>query len=369
MTPPANRTIAFFVTPHGYGHASRASAVMNALGVRVPGLTIEIFTRVPLWFFNMSLRVNFHYHDVLTDIGLVQANSMVEDLPETIHKLEAFLPFRPALVEDLAAQVHVAGCEMVICDIAPLGIAVAREAGLPSVLVENFTWDWIYSGYRTEEPRFAPYIDYLHGIFAAADTHVRTTPVCSEELPASLTTNPVWREPRSTRAETRARLGVPPQAPMVLVTMGGIVTEFPYLERLQKSAEVRFLIPGGSDRYEQRGSLVLIPHHSDLYHPDLVQACDAVIGKLGYSTLAEAYSHGLPFGFVPRKRFRESLEMGKYAREVMGALELGEEQFASGAWLACVPDLLAQPRREPQKPNGADQVAAYLLQPGSNHLA
>ncbi|HEX9018258.1 MAG TPA: hypothetical protein VF806_03685, partial [Anaerolineaceae bacterium] len=85
--------------------------------------------------------------------------------------------------------------------------------------------------------------------------------------------------------------------------------------------------------------------------------------------LCEFRIDGIVHRFVPRKRFRESLEMGKYAREVMGALELGEEQFASGAWLACVPDLLAQPRREPQKPNGADQVAAYLLQPGSNHLA
>ncbi len=69
---------------------------------------------------------------------------------------------------------------------------------------------------------------------------------------------------------------------MVMITMGGIVTEYPFLDRLENSSDVRFLIPGGSEHYEQRGSLVLIPHHSDFYHPDLVEASNAVIGKLGY---------------------------------------------------------------------------------------
>ena len=76
-------------------------------------------------------QTRFHYHEVLTDIGLVQTTSMEEDLPETIRQLDALLPFRPALVEDLARQVRELGCEMVLCDIAPLGIAVAKEAGLP----------------------------------------------------------------------------------------------------------------------------------------------------------------------------------------------------------------------------------------------
>ncbi len=95
----------------------------------------------------MSLGAGFHYHEVLTDIGLVQTTSMEENLPETIRQLEGLLPYRPALVRALAQQVREAACEMVLCDVAPLGIAVAREAGLPSVLEENFTWDWIYEGY------------------------------------------------------------------------------------------------------------------------------------------------------------------------------------------------------------------------------
>lgn len=360
MTDTTTQRIAFFITPHGYGHASRAAAVMNAIREHQPRTEFEIFTRVPAWFFEMSLGGGFRYHDLLTDIGLVQANSMVEDLPETIRRLEQMLPFDPDWVKDLAGQVRAAGCRMVVCDIAPLGIAVAREAGLPSVLVENFTWDWIYEGYLHQEPRFLPYIEILRGLFAAADLHIRTEPACVDHPPADLLTGVVSRKPRTPRAETRARLGVPADTPLVMITMGGIVTAYPFLDRLEQAENTHFLIPGGSDRHERRGSMVLIPHHSDFYHPDLVETSDVVIGKLGYSTLAEAYSAGLPFAYVPRERFRESEPMGRYARQVMGAVELSEERFFSGAWLNLLPGLLERPRRRPKEKNGADQIAEYL---------
>ena len=334
---------------------------MNSIREQLPSVCFEIFTRVPLWFFNKSLGAGFHYHEVLTDIGLVQTSSMEENLPETIHQLEGLLPYRPALVRALAQQVREAACEMVLCDVAPLGIAVAREAGLPSVLEENFTWDWIYEGYLTSEPRFAPFIAYLHEAFASAGTHIQTEPACAYSPDADLLSNVVSRKPRTSPGITRERLGVPQDAPMVMITMGGIVTQYPFLDRLENSSNVRFLIPGGSEHYEQRGSLVLIPHHSDFYHPDLVEASNAVIGKLGYSTLAEAYAAGLPFAYVPRERFRESPPMAKFAREAMGAVELAEERFFSGAWLDLLPELLARPHQKPTGPNGADQIAEFVI--------
>lgn len=356
-----NRRFATFITPHGYGHASRITAVMNAVREAAPGTCFEIFTRVPVWFFNMSLQDGFHYHDVLTDVGLAQATSMEEDLPETVRRLEALLPYRPELVRDLARKVTDAGCEAVLCDVAPLGIAVAREAGLPSVLVENFTWDWIYEGYVDEEPRLAPYITLLRDLFASADHHIRTEPACTDTPPADFTSNVVSRKPRSIREETRRRLGVDSGAKLVMISMGGILTQYPFLPRLESAEDVQFLVPGGSEHYERRGSLVVIPHHSDLYHPDLVFASDAIVGKLGYSTLAEAYAAGIPYAYIPRARFPESPPMGKYAREKLGAVEVAESEFFSGAWIDRVPELLAQPHRTPEGPNGADQIAAYVL--------
>jgi hypothetical protein len=146
-----------------------------------------------------------------------------------------------------------------------------------------------------------------------------------------------------------------------MVTTGGIVTHYPFLNWLESAQEMRFLIPGGSDRYEQRGSLVLIPHHSDIYHPDMVEASNVIVGKLGYSTLAETYAAGQPFAYVPRERFRESPPLARFVQQAMRSVEMSEEQFFSGAWLDLLPGLLSYPRRPPGTPNGADQVAEFLL--------
>ena len=36
----------------------------------------------------------------------------------------------------------------------------------------------------------------------------------------------------------------------MMITMGGILTQYPFLHRLESAKDLRFLIPGGSDRYE-----------------------------------------------------------------------------------------------------------------------
>ena len=145
-------SLAVFVTPHGFGHAARACAVIEALSARRP-VAAHVFTTAAEWFFADSLRVPWTYHAVRTDIGLVQRDALDEDPAATARELDRFLPFDAALVDRLAAELRVLGCAAVLCDIAPLGIAVARAAGLPVALVENFTWDWICLLYTSPSPR------------------------------------------------------------------------------------------------------------------------------------------------------------------------------------------------------------------------
>ncbi len=353
------KVIAFFVTPHGFGHAGRAAAVMAALHEIDPSLRLEIFTKVPEWFFQESLAGPFAYHSCLTDIGLVQQTALREDLPATLRRLDQFLPFDRAQVSALAEQVNRAGCELIVCDIAPLGIAVGRTAGLPSVLVENFTWDWIYEGYAREESPMRRHVAYLRNVFESADYHIQTEPV-SVYRPANLLTPPVSRAARKPAREVREKLRIPGDAQAVLITMGGIASEHSFLTRLREQSRVYFVIPGSSQSVQIEGHLVLLPHHSHFFHPDLINACDAVIGKLGYSTVAEVYDAGVPFGYIPRARFRESETLAAFAQARMNGLEIPEAQFHNGAWLPALPDLLACPHIQRSEPNGAAPVASFI---------
>lgn len=356
-----NFSIATFVTPHGYGHAARASAIMEALTQAASGkVEFHIYTTVPRWFFRDSLSGTFHYHPLHTDIGLVQKTPLQVDLRETIERLDGFLPLDVNTVEALARQVSRAGCGMVVCDIAPLGIQVARAAGIPSVLVENFTWDWIYGAYERREPRMGPHIRYLRGLFRAADFHIQTEPVCHRR-PVDLVTRPVSRKVRMPAQEVRRRLGLPEKARVVLITMGGIASGLPFLERLRAWEDIRFIIPGDARTIRHQDNLVLLPHHSQYFHPDLLASSDAVVGKVGYGTLAETYRAGIPFGYIVRQGFRESGKLASFVREHMAGLPIREAEFQKGAWLSCLPQLLSLPRIRRRDPNGADQVARFLL--------
>jgi UDP:flavonoid glycosyltransferase YjiC (YdhE family) len=358
---PEKYAIAFFISPHGYGHAARAAGVMEALYQLNPAVRFEIFTLVPEWFFDVSLSAGFGYHAVLTDIGLVQKGPLKADLPETVRQLDHFLPWDPAMIRDLANLVKRLKCGLVISDIAPMGIAVARDAGIPSLLLENFTWDWIYQGYVEDDGKIGKHIDHLKQVFEAADYHIQTEPVCQRRS-ADLTTHPVSRKIKTPAHEIRGKLGIPEDSKAVLITMGGIQEPYPFIDRLTSKRDIHFVIPGASDQVQIHGNLALLPHHSHYFHPDLVNAADTVIGKVGYSTVAELYYAGVPFGYVARSRFLESHTLVSFIEKQMKGLPIAEDEFHDGSWLSHLPDLLALPRIERRSPLGAEQAARFIHQ-------
>jgi hypothetical protein len=353
--------MACFISPHGFGHAARAAGIMAAIEDIAPTVQFDIFTQVPRWFFEDSLSRPFGYHDVLTDIGLVQQTSLMADLPATLQRLQTFFPLDRTLVTNLARTVRTLGCGLVLCDIAPLGIAVAKEAGTPAVLVENFTWDWIYAAYTAYDAQMQFYIRYLQDLFGAADYHIQTAPVCVDRH-ADLVTQPVSRKPTTDPVHTRQRLGLSGEAQVVIITMGGIPMQYAFMQQLAAHQTVTFIIPGAAKSIQRHGNVVLLPHRTSIFHPDLVNACDAVIGKVGYSTLAEVYHAGLPFGYVTRQDFRESPLLTAYIERHMHGVAITPAQFEDGSWLSRLPQLLALPRLTRQGPNGADQAARFLCQ-------
>lgn len=359
---PNSRSIAFFISPHGFGHAARSAAILQVLNAMTPELEIHIFTRVPRWFFDTSLSFPFHYHDCLSDIGLVQSNPLDEDLQATIQKLSTFIPFHPEGLREIAEYLQKINCQVVVCDISPFGIAAAQSAGIPSVLVENFTWDWIYSGYLEQVPEFSSYIAEFQKVFRCADAHIQTQPVSVPDPRANLITNPVARPPRVSKVEIRRQLHIPMEARLVLLTMGGFELKYDFLGSAAVDQNIWFVIPGGAPEMTIAGNLVLIPHHSNFYHPDLVHASDAVVSKAGYSTISEVFYAGIPFGYVSRDNFRESPVLSQFIQKEMKGLEIDGPTFQSGNWVKRMPELLQLGQMERKTPMGADQAARFLFE-------
>ncbi|MFA5836350.1 MAG: hypothetical protein WC837_05285 [Bellilinea sp.] len=351
----------YFITAHGFGHAARASAVMQALQARLPNVHFDLFTQVPEWFFRDSVSAGFTYHNFASDVGLVQTSPFSEDLPATLAKLTHAKTTAHRQILQAAKILTERQCRLVVCDIAPVGIQAAHAAGLPAVLVENFTWDFIYAGYTDLEPGFIPFIQDFEQVFSQADLHIQAVPAVQTNS-AAQQVQPVARRPVHQRADTRERLGVAPDEQVILVTVGGIEEKFSSLTELKKYAHCRFVLPGTSNQLLREDNLILLPHRSNFYHPDLVQASNAVIAKLGYSTVAEVYQAGLPFAYIPREKFPETPPLAEFAQCTMGAFELNYSDFSSGNWGNLPEQLLQTPKIQCDGINGADEIADLLLE-------
>lgn len=360
------KNIAYFVTPHGFGHATRAAAVMEAILSIDPETQFHVFSTVPTWLFQETLDREIGFQEILVDIGLAQKNSLEEDLDQTIQRLDKLLPYSTSLIDDLANQLTRQSCQLVICDIAPLGIAVAQAANIPSLLIENFTWDWIYEGYLESlnqqlQPKLNSHSGYLKKWFSQADYHVQTSPICNPSRSAHLKTHPISRKRKSETAEIRDRMKIPADAKLVLITMGGIPWDFDFLTQLECPPDTLFLIPGGSDQIIRQNNLLTLPHQSGYYHPDLINAADAVIGKVGYSTIAEVYQAGVPFGYISRPQFKESKYLVQFIQQQMQGVPIKEELLAAGNLQIELQKLLQLPQINRHKTNGADEVARYIV--------
>lgn len=364
MRPPPR--IAWFVTPHGFGHAARTAAIVEALGRRLPECGIDLWTSVPDWFFAESLTVPFRRRELACDVGLIQKSPVEEDLPASLAALERFWDAAERFrVREVAAAVSASGASCVVADIAPFGLDVARAAGLPSVLIENFTWDWIYEPLAAAEPRFAFWAEKLRGKLAQADLHLQLEPSCrpladaAAVLPAP-PIPPVARPPRRSRAEIAERLGIPAGDGLVLVSFGGVEHRLANLAPLARHAGTTFVVPGGSPVERWEGNLRLLPHHSPVHHPDLVAAADVVVGKLGYSTVAEAVAARSRMLFVPRPGFRESAVLEEFVLRRLPAEVLTLAELESGAWVDRVPGVLARPRPAGEALRGAEVAAGRI---------
>jgi UDP:flavonoid glycosyltransferase YjiC (YdhE family) len=354
--------VAYFITPHGFGHAARACAVMEALHRAKTGLFFEVFTTIPEWFFRESLDCNIAYHPFVSDVGLIQKNSMQEDISGTLQHLNNFYPFSHEAIEYSCRILKKRNVKTVLCDISPIAINIADECNLPSVLIENFTWDWIYEGYSSNKIQFNQYIDGFKKIYSQANFHIQTIPVCTPDNAVDLKCAPVSRAPREKRELVREKLGLNNHQALALVTMGGIPGEYSFARELTRFPQYQFIIPGASKNISRQGNVILLPHHSNFYHPDLVNASDLVIGKVGYSTLAETYHANIPFIFLSRKSFRESACLANFVHQEMVSMEITEGQFQSIQWIGAIPDLMGKTKRTRSGQNGANQIAKFLLE-------
>lgn len=355
--------LAWFVTHHGFGHAARTAAILEELARRDRGLEVTFWSEVPEWFWRESLPARLvRLRPCPADLGTIQRTPFEEDPAATLEALETWWsrrvePFRAEWVEELRKS----RSDAVVCDIAPLGLELGRAAGLPTVLVENFTWDWIYEGLEERAPGLGRWIERFRLAFEMAQDRLALEPHCGA-APGAFRIPPVARPVRVPKEAIRERLGVSRGQPLVVVSFGGFPWAPTVTRRDPPAGAGVVVVVGAAERESWQGRWRLLPHRCPVPHPDLIHASDLWVGKPGYSTVVEVARAGSRALLLPRPGFREAEPLAKWLAGSVPVGSLDPEELRSGTWLERVASWLEQPRGVPREAPGASEAARVLYE-------
>lgn len=341
--------IVFYISGHGFGHAARDIELINAMAVAEPDVRFIVRTTAPSWLFERA-RASLEVQPLETDTGLVQIDSLRFDEQQTF--LHA-LAFHRTFEQRAGAEAQVLknlGADLVIGDIPPLAFAAADRAGVKSVALGNFTWDWIYRSYPAFEELGPALIPAIRAAYGTATRALRLPFHGGFEPMAAVTSDIPLIARRSHRyaAETRRLLGVPAGRPLVLASFGAYGAPLPH-DAIRATAQFTLL------------SVEQLPPHG-LEYQDLVAAADVVVSKPGYGIVSECIANDTALLYTSRGHFIEYDVFVAEMPRVVRCRFISQENLLAGRWTDAISSLLAQPDPpERARVDGAEVAAAEVL--------
>jgi len=361
-------TVVFYISGHGFGHASREVEIINALGRAAPDARIVIRSAVSPSLLERTIQVPYELRPGACDSGIVQTTSVAHDDDATIAAAVAFYSTYDERVEAEARHLAEESIDVIVGDIPPIAFDVAGRLGVPSVAIANFTWDWIYethAGLIDRAPWILPRIRQAYrradlalelpfaggfGVF----TNVRRIPL-------------VARRPTRGREDTRRFFGVPLDRPAALLSFGGY--GMPSLD--VRTIDSRDWTLVATDRVLPDGARTRASNvvHIDerkflgagFRYEDLVSAVDVVVTKPGFGIVSECIACGTAMLYTSRGAFREYDVFVRDMPRVLRCRFISQDDLFAGRWRGALDDLLRQPPPpETMATDGADIAAAQI---------
>ena len=371
--------IGFYISGHGFGHASRDIEVLNALGRLAPDLPVAVRTSAPKWLFDLTLTRPVDFTSRECDTGIVQIDSLSLDEAATVQRASAFHERLDAIAASEAEWLRSIGARLVVGDIPPLACAAGHAAGLPIVALGNFTWDWIYDGYR-DWLTGSDLVKRLGDAYALADTALRLPMHGGFETMRHVVDLPfVARQSMRTQADTRARLGLPLDRPLVLLSFGGYGLQRIDLGAVSDLAGYTIVVtadvtanrranevPSDASGASFPANVQLVDEHAlyrdGLRYEDLVAAVDVVMTKPGYGIIAECVANDTAIVYTSRGHFVEYDVLVREMPRWLRSRFISNEDLLAGRWQAVLDETLAQPAPpETIGVDGAERAARLIL--------
>lgn len=362
-------TVVFYISGHGFGHATRQIEVINRLFETRPDLRVVVRTSVEKSLFDRSARAPIDLQPVETDSGAAQIDSLRLDEEQTAYRAQRFYRDFDARVATEVTVLRRLKASIVVGDVPPLAFEAACQADVPALAVANFTWDWIYRSYSDFE-RVAPgVIQLIAGTYAKTPRALRLPLHGGFESMAAVTRDIpfIARRSRYSRSEARERAGLHASHLIVLASFGGHSAALPY-DEIARRHDFTLVVtdhecPDGntSSEHLKRFNLHRLSERA-LGYEDLVSASDIVVTKPGYGIVSECVANETALLYTSRGRFPEYEVIVEAIPRILRCRYISQEDLMAGNWSGPIDALLRQgPPTECPPTNGAEVTVSEIL--------
>jgi len=332
------------ITNHGFGHATRATAVAATVKQLAPTVEIILATTAPRWLLESYFDQPFTLRETALDVGVLQRDSLQMDKAATLEALKTLQQRQAELTEREAAFLKAEGVDLVLGDIPPLVAIAAQRAQVPCWMMSNFGWDFIYRDWGGE---FVPIADWIADCFRQCDRLFRLPwhePMSA--FPAITDVGLTGGNPQQDLAALRSRFQLTaPVEKTVLLTFGGLgLAQIPYAD-LSTFPDWQFIT---FDRQAPDLPNLCQIRDRTLRPVDFMPLCGRVVSKPGFSTFAEACRLTVPVVTVTREDFAEGKILVAGLQDCNAHQILTLQALMEGQW-----DFL---RQDPTPPRTADRL-------------
>ncbi|KAI8560968.1 hypothetical protein RHMOL_Rhmol04G0297800 [Rhododendron molle] len=329
---------AYYVTGHGFGHATRVVEVVRHL--IYAGHDVHVVTGAPDFVFTTEIQSpKLFLRKLVLDCGAVQADALTVDRLASLEKYSetAVVP-RASILATEVEWLNSIKADLVVSDVVPVACRAAADAGIRSVCVTNFRKDSRcqrelrnddeYEALGCLEKHIFKGICFIKlgfhlcrvcdGSRSSSSNNSLAVPAFRDVMDVPL----VVRRLHKSRKEVRKELGIGDDVKVVILNFGGQPGGWNLKEEYLPSGWL-CLVCGAPDDQNLPPNFIKLAKAA--YTPDLIAASDCMLGKIGYGTVSEALAYKLPFVFYYQcgvEMIRRDLLTGRWKPYLERAISL-----------------------------------------------
>lgn len=356
--------VLFYISGHGFGHATRISEILRAIVANQPDWTLHVRSNVPPHLVAGIPRVVFHHCRQSLDPGVAEeADSLGVDVPATLDAIESYYRRRAEIVAQEVHWIRRGKIELIVADFPPLAGEIAAACGLPSVGIGNFTWDWIYEPFFEGSAR-RYLLDWVREGYTKLDRWLKL-PFSHEnhhDRLAHVDVPLVARRPRREPGDVLRHLGIDnaDHRPRIVLAMRGRIPPAARAAAADANPDLLFLHFDAANA-GSRGNELPVTITPELLFSDVLNVCEVAVSKFGYGMISECIAAKKRLLCPPRRRFREDEIFDRQADGQLRLKRISRDEFVAGHWAHGLRELLDQPPIEPTlRIDGAEVCAREI---------